>query len=253
MIDPGAANYQHAAGAYQRGRPSYPASALRLLADELDIVPGRRVVDVGAGTGKLTELLVSTGAEVTAVEPVAAMRGELASALPDVDLRDGTAEALPLEDQSVDVVVVAQAFHWFDHVAARQEFGRVLGPKGGLGLVSNDYDLAVPWVAAFAEVYRSRAPAGRPQLSDQLWRRAFQDLRGWTPLREARIPNPQRSTRTGLIERALSSSWVAGLDTEEQVEIARDVDAVLDDYADTRARAELDLPYITEIHWCHRA
>src|SRR6187401_1351234 len=102
--------------AYRRGRPSYPAEAVAWLATGLRLGTGGTVVDVGAGTGKFSALLVPTGAEVIAVEPLAAMRQGFAGDLPSVKVLEGSAEALPLADGSADAIVAAQAFHWFDRV-----------------------------------------------------------------------------------------------------------------------------------------
>ena len=109
-----AAGFGRAADAYERSRPGYPAEAVARLVAELGIGPGQTVLDLAAGTGKLTRLLVEFGADLVAVEPSAAMRSEFASVLPDIPVHEGTAEQIPLADDSVDAVVVAQAFHWFN-------------------------------------------------------------------------------------------------------------------------------------------
>src|SRR2546428_10375077 len=100
------------ADAYERGRPEYSAEAIEQLVRELAIGPGSRVLDLAAGTGKLTRQLVGTGAELVAVEPVAEMRAKLQGVLPDVEAVEGTAEVIPLPDHSGDAVVVRQAVHW---------------------------------------------------------------------------------------------------------------------------------------------
>ena len=135
-VDPVAAEgFTVGADAYERGRPSYPPEAITLLTAELELGPGRRVLDLGAGTGKMTALLAATGADVVAIEPVAAMRERLVARLPGVEALEGTAEAIPLPRGSVDAVVVAQSFHWFEAPVALAEIARVLRPHGGLALV----------------------------------------------------------------------------------------------------------------------
>jgi SAM-dependent methyltransferase len=130
------------AAAYERGRPSYPPDAIDWL-----LPPGARdVLDLGAGTGKLTARLVERGLDVVAVDPIAEMLEVLAAALPDTPALLGTAEQIPLPDNSVDAVLVAQAWHWFDPAQAIGELVRVLRPGGRLGLVWNTRDERLGWV-----------------------------------------------------------------------------------------------------------
>jgi SAM-dependent methyltransferase len=130
------------AAAYERGRPSYPPEAIDWL-----LPPGARdVLDLGAGTGKLTTRLVERGLDVVAVDPLAEMLELLSSALPDTPALLGTAEQIPLPDNSVDAVLVAQAWHWFDPQQAVAEVARVLRPGGRLGLVWNTRDERLGWV-----------------------------------------------------------------------------------------------------------
>ncbi len=131
-----------AAADYAAGRPSYPTEALRWALPD----GARTVLDLAAGTGKLTERLLELGLEVHAVEPLAEMRAVIPAAAHPVD---GTAEAIPLPDGSVDAVTVGQAFHWFDPPAALAEMRRVLRPGGTVGLFWNLLDDSVPWVADF--------------------------------------------------------------------------------------------------------
>ncbi|HLZ48302.1 MAG TPA: class I SAM-dependent methyltransferase, partial [Candidatus Limnocylindria bacterium] len=137
---------------YEKIRPDYPDAAVDLLVRELGIARGRIVVDVGAGTGKLTRLLTRTGATVIAVEPLAEMRGRLAETVPLAVPFDGTAERMALRDGSAHAITVAQAFHWFDGDRALAEFHRVLTPSGRLGLIWNVRDRRTPWVDAFDKI-----------------------------------------------------------------------------------------------------
>jgi SAM-dependent methyltransferase len=134
-----------AAHDYVAGRPSYPLDALRWALP----AGARSVLDLAAGTGKVTERLLELGLEVHAVEPLAEMRAAIPAA---ADRLDGTAEAIPLPDASVDAVTVGQAFHWFDPPAALAEMRRVLRPGGTIGLFWNLLDDSVPWVREFTEV-----------------------------------------------------------------------------------------------------
>jgi ubiquinone/menaquinone biosynthesis C-methylase UbiE len=123
--------------AYERGRPMYPFEAVRRLVRELGIKPASTVLDLAAGTGKLTRLLAQLGADVVAVEPVDAMRERLVETTSDVTALAGTAEDIPLEDESMDAVTVGQAFHWFEGDAALAEIHRVLRHGGALALIWN--------------------------------------------------------------------------------------------------------------------
>ncbi len=146
--DARAASFGPTAAAYARSRPNYPEAAV----DWLVPAGAARVLDLGAGTGKLTEALVARGLDVVAVDPSGAMLAELRRACPDAETLEGRAEAIPLPDGSVDAVVVAQAWHWFDPGRAAAEIARVLRPGGRLGLVWNTRDKSVEWVTRFERI-----------------------------------------------------------------------------------------------------
>lgn len=139
---------------YDATRPDYPAAALDWIVEGLGLGERSRVLDLGAGTGIMTRQLAARVGSVVAVEPSAGMRDVLAASLPGVEALEGSAEAIPLPDASVDAVVVAQAFHWFDAGPALAEAHRVLAPGGGLALVWNERDESVPWVAALSHAMR---------------------------------------------------------------------------------------------------
>jgi SAM-dependent methyltransferase len=147
-----ARSFETAAAAYERYRPEYPEAALRWVMDRLALSPGARVLDLGAGTGKLTRGLSRLGLEVVAVEPGAAMLAELGDAVPGVEALQGSAESIPLRDHSVDAVFAGQAFHWFDREQALPELLRVLRPRGGLGLLWNWEDAGDPIGVRLAEI-----------------------------------------------------------------------------------------------------
>jgi SAM-dependent methyltransferase len=133
-------SFETVAAEYERHRPDYPEEALRWAVGCLDLGPGARVLDVGAGTGKLTRGLVGLGLEVAAVEPGAPMLDQLRAAVPEAEALEGPAEAIPLPDAGVDAAFAGQAFHWFDRARALPELHRVLRPAGGLVLLWNWWD-----------------------------------------------------------------------------------------------------------------
>lgn len=140
------------AAAYERGRPSYPPDAIDWLLAPTGDWDARDVLDLGAGTGKLTTRLVERGLDVVAVDPIAEMLDVLRTTLPATPALLGTAEQIPLADNSVDAVLVAQAWHWFDPQRAVAEVARVLRPGGRLGLVWNIRDERLGWVKEFGEI-----------------------------------------------------------------------------------------------------
>jgi SAM-dependent methyltransferase len=140
------------AAAYERGRPSYPPEAVDWLLAPTDTWVARDVLDLGAGTGKLTTRLVERGLTVVAVDPIAEMLEMLRTALPDTPALLGSAEQIPLPDNAVDAVLVAQAWHWFDSEQAVAEIARVLRPGGRLGVLWNTRDERSGWVKDFGRI-----------------------------------------------------------------------------------------------------
>lgn len=198
-INPHAHGYARAADAYERGRPEYPAAAVAYALRLLAIGPASTVLDLAAGTGKFTRVLVPTGARIVAVEPVAAMRERIAAQCPTVTVLEGTAEAIPLPDESVDAVTVAQAFHWFRGREALAEIRRVLRPGGGLALVWNVRDETVDWVRRLAELMDPHN-GGAPRYHTGLWREAFSAPNGFTPLTVERFPFAHSSTPEQVVD-----------------------------------------------------
>jgi len=135
-----ARSFETVAVEYERWRPDYPEEALRWAAEALGLQPGARVLDLGAGTGKLTRGLVSLGFDVVAVEPGGPMLEQLRIAVPEAEALEGPAEAIPLPGEAVDASFAGQAFHWFDRERAVPELRRVIGPSGGLALLWNWWD-----------------------------------------------------------------------------------------------------------------
>lgn len=240
--------FGRAADAYERGRPGYPAGAVDVLARELRLGPGATVVDVGAGTGKLTRLLVPTGADVVAVEPVPAMRAVLTREVPGARVLEGTAEALPLPDGAADAVVAAQAFHWFATHAALREFARVLPPGGRLGLVWNDgrEDGTAREVRALLEDLRGDTP----QQWTGTWREAFLHQPWFGPLRHHAEEHASTLPLDEEVDRYASVSFVAALDEGARAALLARVHEVL-----RRAAAPdgtVTTAYRTDVWWADR-
>ncbi|MDQ3851064.1 MAG: methyltransferase domain-containing protein [Actinomycetota bacterium] len=233
--------FGRAPDAYERGRPGYPAEAVAWLAEQLDLGVGRRVLDVAAGTGKLTRPLTSTGAEVVAVEPVGAMRAVLERLVPNARALEGTAEALPVADAAFDGVVAAQAFHWFEGPVALAEFHRVLRPGGRLGLVWNRWLPADPLHQAITQIvepHRGAAPAHR----SGRWRDALDCSPLFAATAEQRVGFAQVLDAAGLVDRVASISFVAALGEAERRDVLDRVLALTPD-----AGRPVRLGYVTEL------
>ncbi|CAO3433759.1 class I SAM-dependent methyltransferase [Azospirillum endophyticum] len=236
--------YETAAKTYVKGRPSYPAEAAAWLRDVLGVGPGRKVLEVGAGTGKFIAVLTECGGEITAVEPVAGMREQLVQAFPDITVLAGNAEAIPLPDGSIDTVVCAQAFHWFATPAALQEMRRVLKPGGRLGLIWNVRDESVPWVAALSAI-TDPWEGGTPRYRTGDWRRVF-PAPGFEAIDERHVRHAHvGSPEDVIVKRTMSVSFIAALPTEQQAEVERDARALIAGTPELADRAEIAFPYET--------
>ena len=249
-----AQGFDQNADAYEAARPSYPAEAVAHIVGHGGIGPGRRVLDLAAGTGKLTRLLVPTGAEVVAVEPVAGMRERLVTALPDVEVHDGTAEALPLPDGGFDAVTVAQAFHWFDAPVALAEIGRVLRPDGHLFLVWNTRDRDHDWVRQFGDLLVDGPDAERPYDSyyDVDYAAVVAQAGGFTPVELWAHAWEQPCDPDLLVARAESVSVVGSLAPADKQRVLARVRHLADTHPDLAGRDRFPFPYTTRVYRCAR-
>lgn len=238
-----ATSFGAATGAYEAGRPSYPTDAVAWLLE-----PGVvDVVDVGAGTGKLTRALVGHGRRVTAVDPDPAMLEVLAAALPEVVTCVGTGESLPLDDASADLVTLGQAWHWVDPVAGSAEIGRVLRPGGTLGLAWNTRDESVPWVAAMSAIMHHSA-------AEQMIRTdAVTVAPPFGPLEERTWTWTRPVTRAVLVDLVASRSYVITADDSTRARIDAELGELFDGLPELADGGTIDLPYTTHIFRARRA
>ncbi|WP_255657184.1 class I SAM-dependent methyltransferase [Actinoplanes sp. L3-i22] len=233
-----ASSFGAAAREYRRGRPTYPVAAVEWLVP----ASATTVLDLGAGTGKFTELLVTAGFDVIAVEPSAGMRAELADAVPAATVHDGTAERIPLPDASADAVVMAQAWHWVDPALAVPEIARVLRPGGTLGLVWNVRDDNEPWVAELGDLlhHHSRQEMDTAPVLGEPFERVERAEFGWV----------HTMSRAALFDMIASRSYVIVLPGPERAELLGNVAELLDSHPDLAGHDEVRLPYVTR---CTRA
>jgi len=249
-IHPSAAKgFAKEAETYRRGRPDYPDAVDGWLRDDLGLKSGRCAVDLGAGTGKFTRRLVATGATVIAVEPVAEMLGQLKAAVPEAQPRIGNAENIPLGDETVDVVVCAQAFHWFAGEQTLQEVHRVLKPGGQLGLIWNVRGYATPWVAALTTIM---APyeADVPRYHTGRWRACF-PAAGFGDLHESIFTHGHTGPpEQVIVDRILSVSFIAALPSKIQTAVADEIRALIARTPELSGRAEVTFPYETTAYRC---
>jgi len=224
-----------AASAYEQGRPEYPDEAIAWL-----IGDAARVVDVGAGTGKLTRVLVRLGRDVVAVEPDAGMRTLFEAAVPGVKVLNGSGERIPLPDASCDAITLGQAWHWVDPIAGSLEAGRMLADGGVLGLVWNTKDQSVDWVRRLAEITGDAVgeimanspeppPYGPPFTSAE--------ARVWTWLRQM--------TPGDIVAMVASRSATITAPDAERAAVLASVQHLLTTHPDLAGRDVIDVPYVT--------
>ena len=235
------------AAAYAEHRPGYPAAAVRwCVAPVGRDIGSLRVLDLGAGTGKLTATLAELAAEVTAVEPDPAMLEELGRGLPSVRALAGSAEQIPLPDASVDAVLCGQSMHWFDLSRALPEIARVLVPGGTLGALWNSDDDRVPWVAGLQEAAEG---AASPSLSRRRTQAASFGPEQFgvplfTPTERAEFANSQPLTADTLVELIATHSQVIVMAPAERASMLGRVRDYLASRPETAA-GQFALPMVT--------
>ena len=249
-INPAAAKgFGNAVDSYERGRPEYPAEALEHFISFLGIGPQSHVLDLGAGTGKFTRLLVPTMATLAAVEPVEAMRKKFASILPDIQILSGTAESIPAVNSSFDVVVVAQAFHWFEGDSTLKEIHRVLKSNGNLGLIWNVRDESFDWVLELTKILNNHS-ASVPRYGTNEWKKVFYRNPAFTQLEKRSFSHKQKGTIETVIDLVQSRSYIGALHNEDREIVLHQVRELLERHPKTKGKDEIEIPYRTDVYWC---
>jgi len=258
QIDPLAQSFDGAAGAYEEGRPGYPAGAIDRVTAELGLGPQSTVLDLAAGTGKLTRDLEERFERVIAVEPLNGMLAELRRNLPGVEAHAGRAEEIPLEDEAADAVFVAQAFHWFANASALGEIARVLRPGGGLALLWNLAPWEVrdgPWYTALDDLLESSPvdlSAARRHASGD-WRGAFTDDGPFEPLSADGFEHSQRLSREAFIATMASRSYIATLSDSDRAAVLGDIEDLMERDDSPFTEGEAEVPLRTFAFWTRRA
>jgi SAM-dependent methyltransferase len=240
---PDSQGFELVADIYERARPGYPHEAVAWLAEQLELGEGRTVLDLGAGTGKLTRSLIETGARVIAVEPGDAMRAELERAAPAAEALRGSAEHIPLPAASVDAITIGQAFHWFRPGEAIPELARVLREGGRVAVLWNARDQKDPLQQRVSDLISPFVPAGRPGPQD--WRLdvvagPLAENARFGPLEERRFHFEQRLDADGLTDRIASMSFVASAPEAERRALEVELRALVEQHG-----GWVDFRYVT--------
>ncbi len=226
-LHPLAAKFPAVADAYERGRPEYAPAVVGCVAAELRIAPGAPVLDLAAGTGKLTRALLAGGLDVVAVEPQRSLREILAAGVGPERVREGVAEAIPLPDASVAAVTVADAFHWFDPADALGEIRRVLRPGGGLAVLSTAPDWGgASWAHEVGTLIAELRP-DHPHHDGPPWQDAVRAAGGWTAPREIRVTASQPADPERIVDYVASMSWIAAIPDEQRTETLARIGAIV--------------------------
>ncbi len=236
----GRVGFETASDLYERARPSYPAEAVAHLEATTGITTGSRVLDLAAGTGKLTRLLRADGADCLAVEPSASMRDVFLNVVPGVALSGGTAEMIPLATETMDAVVVAQAFHWFDPPRALPEIVRVLRPRGWLALIWNERDESDPAMSELVRISRWDRCQPYPMGTD--FGKTIDESRLFGPVERTKFTFVQRVDLASFVDQVASRSYVRLLPEWER-------EALLAKVAEFGATLgePIEIPYVTDL------
>ena len=218
-LHPLATQFASVADVYERGRPEYAPAVIGAAAAELGLRPGDRVLDLAAGTGKLTKALVRFGFDVTAVEPQDQLRRVLLDRVGAAQVRSGVAEQIPLQDESASAVMIADAFHWFDRPRALAEIRRVLMPGGGLALFSTAPDWSgASWAHSVGTLLSDTRPE-HPNFDGRPWQEFVREADGFTEPWQVQLTTRHPSDPKQVLAHMASISWIAALEEPARADL----------------------------------
>lgn len=246
-----ASGFETAASDYESNRPTYPVEAVRFISERARLAPGRTVLDIGAGTGKLTRVLKGYGARVIALDHARGMLLKLRTILPDVPAVLGSAEALPFPADSMNLVTVAQAFHWFSPREALSEMARVLVPYGELALLWNIRDTRMDWVADLERLLKPHR-GDSPEWMEENWASVIDSSEHFSPCERWEWPWVRRIGLAEIIGSVKSRSYVALLAKQGQSQLISEVEVVLQRHG-LDSDGVLTLPYTTVLYAAKKA
>ncbi len=223
---------------YERGRPAYGEDVVAALIEGLGLASGAPVLDLGAGAGALTRPLLAAGLDVTAVEPLESMRAVLGRAIGSERVRAGVAEEIPLAQGSVEAVLAADSFHWFDERRALREIRRVLRPGGGVAILRTFPVLDAPWGHELGSLIVDSRP-DHPAFVARGASAALEEDPAFGPVVEIEITTEQASDRERILAYVASLSWVGSLPADRLRELLADADAVLRRHGVEEVRHEM--------------
>ncbi len=245
-----ATTYQNMSDLYEAGRPGYTQDSVFALCDHLKVSKDSQIVELGAGTGKFTRVLLQRYSNVVAVEPVPAMLDQLKAILPEVHALLGTGEAIPLPDHSCDFILIANAFHWFCTERALQEFTRILNPKGGLGLIWNlDGVFTSSWGKTI-DSWLDEIEGDTPQYKTGIWKNVLKNSKIFSDLNEETFSASRTTTAEEVVQRVMSISFVAALPENERLTFQQKIENHLATHPDCRNQTHLRVSFDTKIYWC---
>ncbi|CAF2355198.1 unnamed protein product [Rotaria sp. Silwood2] len=245
-----AQGFKQAAIIYEQARPSYPNEVIDLIKSLYN--KPNIIIDLGAGTGKLTRLLAPIDAqEIIAIEPISTMRENLKHIPLITKIIDGTAENISFEDNTIDIILCGQAFHWFANYRALTELNRVLKPKGLLILIWNLADNRErPWTKIMWEYVDSFRSKEIPRYETMEWKKVFDNQNLFSSLQHKQFTYKHHVTRDLVIKRMLSKSFIATLSSEQQKTITDEIRKILENVEEIQDLEEFDLNYFTDVYWC---